>query len=214
MWRGFTVLVRPLVQTIFGPVQKMLWLLLGAVGLVLLIAISNVANLLLARITVRAHELGIRTALGAERSRIVRQLLTEALLLSGIGGALGVAFAFVAVHVLISLNPGEIPRFDAASVDVRVLLVAVMLAIGTGVVAGLMPALSASRANINQLLRSGGSRTGGSSSQGRFALIVVEVALSVILLTGSGLLIRSYLQLAAVDPGFSRSTLAFEAHSG
>jgi predicted permease len=209
MWRGWTVLVRPLVQTIVGPVEKMLWLLLGAVGIVLLIAISNVANLLLARATARAHELGIRTALGAERGRIIRQLLTESLMLSCTGGALGIALAYAAVRVLMKLNPGNIPRFDAAAVDGRVLLTALILSIGTGVLSGLMPAISASRANINDLLRRGSSRVAGASNRGRFTLIVLEVALSVILLAGAGLLIRSYLQLANVDPGFSAATLTF-----
>jgi len=209
MWRGWSALVRPVVQTIVGPVQEMLWLLLGAVAIVLLIAISNVANLLLARATARAHELGIRTALGAERGRIIRQLLTESLMLSCAGGALGIGLAFAAVRVLTRLNPGNIPRFDAAAVDGRVLFVAVILSIGAGVVSGLAPAISASRVNINDLLRRGSGRVGGASNRGRFALIVLEVALSVILLAGAGLLIRSYLQLAAVDPGFSPATLTF-----
>ena len=209
MWRGWTVLVRPLVETIIGPVQTMLWLLLGAVGVVLLIAISNVANLLLLRATARSHELGIRTALGAERGRIIRQLLTESLLLSGVGGALGVVLAFAAVYVLRRLNPGDIPRFDAAAVDGRALLVAVTLSILTGVVSGLLPAISASRSEINHLLRSGGAQMGGNANRGQFSLVALEVALSVLLLMGSGLLIRSYLQLAAIDPGFSPATLTF-----
>jgi predicted permease len=209
MWRGWTVLVSPLVQTIVGPVEKMLWLLLGAVGIVLLIAISNVANLLLARATARAHELGIRTALGAERGRIIRQLLTESLILSSAGGALGIALAYVSVHILIKLNPGGIPRFDAAAVDGRVLFVALLLSIGTGVASGLAPAISCSQASISDLLRRGSNRIAGSSNRGRFALIVLEVALSVILLAGSGLLIRSYLQLQTIDPGFSPATLTF-----
>lgn len=209
MWRGWTVFVKPLVETIIGPVEKMLWLLLGAVGLVFVIAVSNVASLLLARATARAHELGIRTALGAARSRIIRQLLTESLLLSCIGGALGVAFAYAAVHFLTALNPGNIPRFDATNVDGRALAVAVLLSVGTGLVAGLAPALSASRNAVNHLLKRGGNRVAGGYGNGRFALIILEMALSVILLAGSGLLIRSYLQLAAVDPGFSPATLTF-----
>ncbi len=210
IWRGWTVLARPLVDTIIGPVEKMLWLLLGAVGMVLLIAIGNVATpLLLARATARSRELGIRTALGAERARIIRQLLTEALLLSCIGGVVGVALAYAAVHLLVRLNPGEIPRFDTAGVDGRVLAVASMLTVGSGILCGLAPAISASRVSINDLLRSGGSRVGGTSNRGRFALIVLEVALSVILLTGSILLIRSYVKLAGVKPGFSPATLTF-----
>ena len=210
MWRGWTVLVKPLVETIIGPVQAMLWLLLAAVGVVLLIAISNVANLLLVRATARAHELGIRTALGAERGRIIRQLLTESLLLSAVGGALGVVLAFAAVHVLTSLNPGDIPRFDTAAVDGRALLVAVTLSVLTGVVSGLFPAISASGSEINHLLRSGGAQMGGNANRGQFALIALEVTLSVLLLVGSGLLIRSYLQLAAITPGFSPATLTFK----
>jgi putative ABC transport system permease protein len=209
-WRGFTAQVRPLVETIIGPVEKMLWLLLGAVGIVLLVAISNMANLLLARASARAHELGIRTALGAARSRIIRQLLTESLLLSGIGGVIGIAFAYAAVRLLTLVNPGNIPRFDAARVDGRVLLVAVLLSLATGFISGMVPAIAASNTSITNLLRKGGSRTGGTSNKWRFALIVLEVALSVILLTGSGLLIRSYLELARVAPGFSTSTLTFK----
>jgi predicted permease len=209
MWKGWTVLASPLVQTIIGPVEKMLWLLLGSVGLVLLIAIGNTANLLLARAAVRSHELGIRTALGAERSRIVRQLLTESLLLSCLGGALGVALAYAIVAVLVKLNPRGIPRFDTAAVDARVLLVALVLSIAAGVAAGLAPALSASRAGITDLIKRGGRGLSGSVNTGRFTLIVFEVALSVVLLTGSALLIRSYLQLQAVNPGFSPSTLTF-----
>ena len=186
-WRGFTAQVRPLVETIVGPVKKMLWLLLGAVGIVLLVAISNMANLLLARASVRAHELGIRTALGAARSRIIRQLLTESLLLSGSGGVIGIALAYAAVRLLTLMNPGNIPRFDAARVDGRVLLVAVLLSLATGVISGLAPAIAASKTSITSLLRKGGSRTGGSSNKWRFALIVLEVALSVILLTDSQL---------------------------
>jgi putative ABC transport system permease protein len=143
MWRGWTVLVRPLAETIIGPVEKMLWLLLGAVGLVLLIAISNVAHLLLARFSSRAHELGIRTALGAERARIIRQLLTESLMLSGVGGLLGIAVAYAALPVLIRLDPGGIPRFESAAVDGRMLMVAVLLSLAGGIASGLAPAWSA-----------------------------------------------------------------------
>ena len=210
MWRGWTVLVRLLVQTIIGPVEKMLWLLLGAVGIVLLIAVSNVAGLLLARATARAHEMGIRTALGAERARIVRQLLTESLLLSCLGGSLGVGLAYLLVHFFTSLNPGSIPRFDSAQLDSRVLFVAASLSVGLGLAAGVAPALIASRTSLNNLLRRGSSRVAGGSNRGRFALIVLEVALSVVLLTGAGLLIRSFLKLEAVDPGFSTATLTLK----
>ncbi len=213
MWRGWTAFVKPVIATVIGPVEKMLWLLLGAVAIVLLIAISNVANLLLARIASRAHEMGIRTALGAERSRIIRQLLTESLLLSCASGALGIAIAYATVHLLVELNPGDIPRFDSASVDTRVLLVAVALSIGTGLLSGLAPTLSVSGVDVNQLMKQGGSRGAiGSSKRWRHTLIIVEVALSVVLLAGAGLLVRSYLSLNAVNPGFSPSTLTFRLH--
>ncbi len=202
--QGWRVLARPLLDTIFGPVQRLLWTLLGAVTLVLLIAIANVAGLLLARTTSRAHELGIRFALGAERARIVRQLLTESLLLSCTGGAFGIALAYVLVRLLISFNPGGVPRFQYASVDPIVLTVAVALSIATGLAAGLLPALSASSQRVGA-----GHRVTG-SHRSRFALIVFEIALSVVLLSGAGLLIRSYLNLQAVNPGFSRSVLTFQ----
>ncbi len=210
MWRGFTALTKPLIATIVGPVEAMLWLLLGAVSLVLLIAVSNVANLLLARVTARAHEMGIRTALGAERGRIIRQLLTESLLLSCTGGVLGIALAYAVVQLLVHLNPGDIPRFDTASVDNRVLFLSVALSVITGILCGIAPALFASKAGVNHLLKQGGIRGAiGTTSYSRHLLIVVEVALSVILLAGSGLLIRSYLQLQAVNPGFSQTALTF-----
>jgi len=205
MWRGWTVLADPLVQAILGPVQQMLWLLLGVVALVLLIAIGNVAGLLLARTTARAHELGIRTALGAERARIIRQFLTESLLLSCLGGALGIALSYALVPLLIRLNPGAIPRFAFADLDIRVLWVAVALSLVTGIAAGLLPAMSTSAPSISDLLKRGGTRVAIGAHRGRIALIILEVALSVVLLTGSGLLIRSYLALQAIDTGFSRS---------
>ncbi|MBV8832222.1 MAG: ABC transporter permease [Acidobacteriaceae bacterium] len=202
--QGWRVLARPLVQTILGPVKQMLWTLLGVVGLVLLIAISNIAGLLLARISSRSHELSIRAALGAERARIVRQLLTESLLLSCTGGAFGIALAYALVRLFIKLNPGGIPRFEQASVDTRILSIALALSIGTGVAAGLLPALS------GPSLRAGAGNRVTATHRGRFALIVFEIAVSVVLLSGAGLLIRSYLNLQAVNPGFSRSVLTFQ----
>src|SRR5579875_3182582 len=201
--QGWRVLARPLVETILGPVQQMLWTLLGVVGLVLLIAISNVAGLLLARTASRARELSIRTALGADRARIIRQLLTESLLLSCTGGAFGIALAYALVRLFINLNPGGIPRFDQASVDTRMLLIAVALSIATGLAAGLLPALSASSPRV-------GAGRVTATHRSRFALIVFEVALSVVLLSGAGLLIRSYLNLQKVNPGFLPSVLTFQ----
>jgi putative ABC transport system permease protein len=202
--QGWRVLARPLVETILGPVQRMLWTLLGVVGLVLLIAISNIAGLLLARTTSRAHELNIRAALGAERARIIRQLLTESLLLSCTGGVFGIALAYALVRLFIRLNPGGIPRFEQASVDSRILVVAVALSIATGLAAGLLPALSASSPRV------GAGKRVTVTHRSRFVLIVFEIALSVVLLTGAGLLIRSYISLEAVNPGFSPSVLTFQ----
>jgi len=124
------------------------------------------------RTSARAHELGIRIALGAERSRIIRQLLTESLLLSGIGGVLGIALCYAAVHALVKLNPGDIPRFDTATVDLRVLLVAVLLSIGVGVLAGLLPATFASRRSISHSIRKDGNRFSGTSNKSRSTLLV------------------------------------------
>jgi predicted permease len=209
-WQGFTAMVRPMVETIVGPVREMLWLLVGAVGVVLLIACSNVANLLLARITARTHEMGVRAALGAERARLIRQLFTEALLLACLGGAAGVLLAFIAVHLIVRLNPGNIPRFEETSVDTTVLLVTLGISLASGLLFGLAPALTASRVNVNDLMKQGGNRgPAGTSGKWRHSLIVTQVALSVVLLAGAGLLVRSYLRLQAVNPGFSLSALTF-----
>lgn len=210
MWRRFSALLSPFVQTILGPVQEMFWILLAAVGMVLLMAVGNTANLLLARTAARAHELGIRTALGAERGRIIRQLLTESLLLTVGARALGVAFSFALVRVLVTLDPGGIPRFEQTSVDGRVLTFAIMLSIVPGALAGIAPALLACRLNVNVLLRSGGRGVLEGFVKTRGILIVAEVELSVVLLAASGLLIRSYLKLMSVDPGFSPATLTFK----
>ncbi|HLH04575.1 MAG TPA: ABC transporter permease [Bryobacteraceae bacterium] len=208
--RGWTVMVRSMPETIFGPVKKMLWLLLGAALLVLLIAVSNVANLLLARMTSRAHELGVRTALGADRARLIRQLLTESLLLSFTGACLGVAFCIAAVEGLLWINPGGIPRFENASINGPVLLAALVLALATGFLCGIAPALFASRADVNEILKQGGNKgIAGGGQRVRSVSIAVQVALSVLLLTGTSLLVRSYARLMAVHPGFSSSTLTF-----
>ena len=210
MWRGFSALPSPFVETILGPVKAMFWLLLAAASVVLLLAVGNTANLLLARTMARAHELGIRAALGAERHRIIRQLLTESLLLSGVAGLLGVAFSLALVRVIVTLDPGGIPRFEQAGVDYRVLTFAVVLSMVAGALAGIAPAFLAGRANVNVLLRSGGRGILHGFVSARSALIVAEVALSVTLLSAASLLIRSYLKLASADPGFSPETVTFK----
>jgi putative ABC transport system permease protein len=195
-------------ETVIGGVRLFVWLLFGAVSLVLLIACANAANLLLARAAGRTHEMGIRSALGARRTRLIRLVLTEALLLACAGGTLGVLFAYAAIRLLLRLNPGDIPRLNETSLDPRVLLFALAISLLTGIVFGILPALGVSRTNLSELLKQGGNRgILGASKRWRHFLIVGEVALAVVLLTGSGLLVRSYLNLQNVSTGFSDSAL-------
>jgi predicted permease len=205
--RGWQTLVVPLVDTILGPVTRMLWLLLGAVGLVLLIACGNVANLLLARITGRLPEIALRSGLGAGRTRLVRQMFTEALLLALLGGAIGIALTFSAVRVLAQLNPGNIPRFDQMSVNPVVFVLAVAISVLSGGLFGLAPVYAALRPDLSELLKTGNKGAISSSNRLRYMLIVSEVALSFVLLAGATLLIRSYLILEGQSPGFSGSTI-------
>ena len=197
-------LVLPLHDQMVSNVRPALLTLLIAVGLVLLIACANVANLLLARATQREKEVAIRTALGASRGRIVRQLLTESVLLSVAGGALGLAFAALGLDSLLRLAVASVPRAEGIGLDPTVLGFTAGLAILTGIVFGLAPAFQASRLDIrDQLNQSGrGSSSGGQHQRLRSVLVVAEVAISMILLIGAGLLIRSFARLQAVEPGF------------
>lgn len=206
--RGTQSLLVPLIETAVGPVRGLMRLLAGAVILVLLIACGNVANLLIARAAAREYEMGVRTALGAPRSRLVRQILTESLLLSFTGGALGALLCVAAVRVLARMNPGDIPRFDEISIDWRVLLFALLISVITGVVFGAFPARASARANIVDLLREGGGRgIAGASARVRYVLVVADVALAVVLLGGAVLFIRSYLYVQGEEKGFAPSTL-------
>jgi putative ABC transport system permease protein len=185
-----------------------MWLLLGAVFLVLLIACGNAACLLLARAANRMRELGMRVALGAGRSRIVRQLLTESLLIGLAAGALGVGLAWIFLRILPHLDPGNIPRLNQASLDMRVLLFTVGVSLLTSLLAGVLPALAVSRVSLTGFLASSaGGSAAGTHSRAQSALIVVEAAMVVVLLACSGLLIRSYLNVESVDTGFSPSTV-------
>jgi predicted permease len=203
---GFTAV--PLRDSVIGDVRFGLLLLLGAVGFVLLIACANVANLLLARATIRHREIAIRSALGARRAVIVWQLLTESLLLSLGGGVLGLGLGYVGVRALLSMNPGDIPRIGEKGVGVtldwRVLAFTLIAAMLTGVFFGLVPALTASRLDLSNILRESGSRTGSGMrhNKARSVLVITEMALALILLVGAALLIRTFSALRGVNPGF------------
>jgi putative ABC transport system permease protein len=191
-------------QVIGKTLRTALWIMLGAVAAVLLIGCANVANLLLSRAATREREVGVRLALGASRGRLVRQLLTESVLLASLGGALGVLLAWGGLRVLVGLAPADIPRLDQVRVDGVVLAVVALVVMVTGVAFGLVPALQASRPNLVEALREGG-RGGTAGQRGhrlRRLLAGAQVALVVVLLTAAGLLIRSFLQLQQVQLGF------------
>jgi len=208
---GFTVVAYR--DAVVQNVRPVLFVLLGAVSLVLLIACANVANLLLVRATGRRREIAIRAAIGAGRGRMIRQLLTESVLLSATGGILGLLLGFAGMRALLTINTAGLPRLGedgvAVGMDWRVLLFALAVSLLTGIVFGLFPALQASRADLNSCLKdsSGRSGTGLRQNKARALLVVSEVGLAVILLIGSALLIRTFLALYAVDRGFDTSNV-------
>jgi predicted permease len=208
--RGWKGVVENFRDTIVGPVRPLLWLLLGAVCCVLLVACGNAANLLLARAAARSHEFGVRTTLGAGRLRVVRQLLTESLMLSGIAGVAGIALAWLFLRLLLRLDPGDIPRMQQASLNGWVLLFSAAITLVTCLFFGTLPAIATSRISPNALLKTGATRgVVSTQNRGRNLLVAGEVGLVVLLLAGAGLLLRSYSRLIAEPSGFIPSTVTF-----
>jgi len=197
--------VRPMADVLTGDYRQRLFILLGAVAFVLLIACGNVANLLLARGAARTKEIAVRAALGAGRGRIARQLLTESVVLALVAAVVGVALAYVGVRALVAAAPPDIPRLTQTRIDLPVLAFALGAAVLSSLVFGLVPALRASRQDLQGTLREGGRGMGSARDTVRNVLVAAEVALALTLLTGAGLLVRSAINLQAVRPGFDPS---------
>src|SRR5579872_574534 len=214
---GLTFSIVPLLEQVVGNVRRSLWVLLGSVSFVLLIACANVANLMLSRAVGRQQEIAVRTALGATRWHIIRQLLSESLLISLCGGALGIFISLVSVRWMHILGTKSIPRLHDVSIDGRVLLFTLLLSVFSGILFGLFPALRVSRLDLSSTLKdasrgsAGTSAVWGHGNNLRRLLVVSELALSVVLLIGAGLLIRSFARLQSVSPGFNpRGVLTFD----
>ncbi|HEY1907657.1 MAG TPA: ABC transporter permease, partial [Myxococcaceae bacterium] len=199
--KGVGAALVPLKEQVVGPVRSVLLLLFAAVAFVLLIACVNVANLMLARSSSRAREFAVRTALGAGRGRIVKQLLTESMLLGILGGALGIVFAMLGTGAVLGLSGDGLPRTTEVHVDARVLGFTLLISLLSGTLFGLAPALAAVRSSAHESLRGAAGLPGG-HRRSQDALVVLEVALALVLLVGAGLMVRTLTRLSSVDPGF------------
>jgi predicted permease len=200
--RGLGARVVPLKQQIVGDVGGTLLLLLGAVSLVLLIACANVANVLLARSTARSREFAVRSALGADRARLVQQLLTESVLLSFVGGGLGLLVAAWGVKLVLTAVPGSLPRSYDIRLNIPVLLFTFGVAVAVGILFGLAPALKSSKSNLQQGLKEGGRTSSSSHDDAQNSLVIAQMALTLVLLVGAGLLLRTIRHLWDTNPGF------------
>jgi putative ABC transport system permease protein len=200
--KGWSARVTPLLKKLTGDVSDALWVAFAAVCCVLLIACANVANLLLARSLNRRREMTVRAAVGAGRFRLVRQLLTESVMLATLGGVAGIMLAGFVVDALIAITPADLPRIAEVAIDRRVLLFTLGATTLTGLVMGLIPAWQSSRLDLHTTLKEGGRGSIGARGIARGALVVAEVAIAVVLLVGAGLLMNSFARLLRVDPGF------------
>ncbi|HKQ04025.1 MAG TPA: ABC transporter permease [Blastocatellia bacterium] len=200
---GHRVVITPLAEHLFGDARPALWLLLAATALLLLIASANIANLLLARATSRRREFALRTALGASRWQIIRQLLTESLVLAVIGGGLGLLLAHWLVDLLIQVAPADVPRINEVRLSLPALAFSALVTLSASLMFGLIPALAASRLNLSETLNEGSSRLSGDRAGKRLrqSLIVAEIAITMVLLAGAALILRSFMNLSRVDLG-------------
>jgi putative ABC transport system permease protein len=199
---GSSIVVRSLMEIFVSDIRRALWVIFAAVGFVLLIACANIANLLLARATARRKEMAIRTAMGASRWRVARQLLTESVILSLLGGSIGLLLARWGISLILYVSPTAIPRSHEIELSWKVLLFTISVSFLTGILFGILPALQAGEVDVNETLKETGRGSTGRSWL-RSSLVVVEVATTLVLLIGAGLMIRSFYQLQKVNPGFS-----------
>lgn len=206
--QGFGSYLVPLHQQVVGDVERSLLVLMAAVGCVLLIACANLGNLMLGRTAARRKELAIRTALGARRGRLIRQLVTETFVVALVGSVLGLLLAFWATEFFVQVGGEAIPRADAISIDRRVLLFTLVVAAVAALLAGLVPAIQASRTAVREHLQEGGREGGGGSRRTRSALIAAEMALAFVLLAGAGILVRTLWSMQGVDRGFDATRVA------